>query len=156
GAPDPDLTGLLMSLTWDMQATLAAPIPAAKLSILGAAVHAACDATDGLVDGLIDDPRKCNFDLNTLLCHSGDGPNCFTADQIGTLQKLYGGPKDSSGHQIYPGLAFGGETPDPVGKNGWDAYITGAGANPPNDLPLQDQFLKYLAFDVDDPNFDWR
>src|SRR5262249_25013716 len=73
-----------------------------------------------------------------------------------TLQKLYGGPKDSSGNQIYPGLAFGGETPDPVGKNGWDAFITGIGSNPPSDLSLQDQFLQYLAFDVDDPNFDLR
>jgi Tannase and feruloyl esterase len=156
GAPDPDLTGLCMSLTWDMQATLAAPIPASKLSVLGAAVHAACDAIDGLVDGLIDDPRSCNFDLNTLLCPGDDAPGCFTDDQVATLRKLYGGPEDSSGHQIYPGLAFGGETPDPVGKNGWDQYITGVGSTPPIDLALQDQFLKYLAFDVDDPNFDWR
>lgn len=156
GSPVADLTGVTISLNWDMQATLAAPIPAAKLPVLGAAVHAACDANDGLVDGLIDDPRECSFDLTQLACSGGDAPDCFTADQISTLRKLYGGPKDSSGSQIYPGLAFGGETPDPVGNNGWDFYITGVGSMPPTDLQLQDQFLKYLAFDVDDPNFDWR
>src|SRR5262249_31887163 len=156
GAPVPELTGACISFTWDMQATLVTPIPESKLSVLGAAVHAACDAIDGLADGLIDDPRSCNFDVNTLQCSAGDAPDCFTAEQIDTLQKLYGGPKDSSGNQIYPGLPFGGETPDPVGKNGWDFYITGVGSTPPTDVALQDQFLKYLAFDVDDPNFDWR
>src|SRR5262249_30605790 len=99
--------------------------------------------------------RSCNFDLNTLLCRAGDAPDCFTDDQVATLRKLYGGPEDSVGHQIYPGLAFGGETPDPKGNQGWDPYITHDGG-PPTDLTLQDQFLKYLAFDVDDPNFDWR
>ena len=32
------------------------------------AVVAACDANDGVTDGVIDDPRSCRFDPATLLC----------------------------------------------------------------------------------------
>ncbi len=156
GAPVLDMTGLSIGFNWNMQAMLAAPIPTAKLPLIFNAVTAACDGLDGLVDGLIDDPRQCQFDLNTLACTQGDGNNCLTPGEIGTLQKVYGGPVRSAtapedpGEQIYPGFAFGGEFPD---GTGWDAYVTAAA---PLQLTLQDQYLRYLAFDPDEPNFDWR
>ena len=37
-------------------------IPASKLPLLADAVNAACDALDGITDGVLDDPRKCRFD----------------------------------------------------------------------------------------------
>ena len=46
-----------------------------------------------------------------------------------------------------------GEEPDPVGQQGWDVYVTGT---PPLDVLLQDTYMKFLAFDVDDPTFDWH
>ena len=36
-------------------------IPQSKLSLITRAVVAACDANDGVTDGVIDDPRSCNF-----------------------------------------------------------------------------------------------
>lgn len=153
GAPVVDMSGTVIDYNWIAQAMLAAPLPTSKLPVVFNAVMAACDGIDGLVDGLIDDPRKCNFDVNALLCTAGDAPDCLTAPQVGTLEKIYGGAFNSAGEQLFPGFAFGGELPDPVGRQGWDVYIT---SNPPAGAAFQDQYLKYLAFDVDDPNIDWR
>ena len=33
----------------------------------------ACDGIDGLKDGIIDDPRRCQFDPAKLLCKAGVG-----------------------------------------------------------------------------------
>ena len=38
------------------------PVPVAKMKLVSDAVYARCDAKDGLKDGLIDDPRRCDFD----------------------------------------------------------------------------------------------
>jgi feruloyl esterase len=153
GAPVIDMAGTMVDNNWIGQAMAAAPLPMSKLPVVAHAVMVACDGIDGLVDGLIDDPRACSFDVNTLLCAAGDAPDCLTAPQVATLSKIYGGAFNSAGDQLFSGFAFGGELPDPVGRQGWDAYITN---NPSLDVVLQEQFLKYLAFDVDDPNLDWR
>ncbi len=84
GSPVVGFSGLSVGFNWNMQATLATPIPTAKLPVVFNAVMAACDGTDGLVDGLIDDPRQCHFDLNTLACSQGDGPGCLTPGEIDT------------------------------------------------------------------------
>jgi hypothetical protein len=153
GAPALDVSGTSISENWIGQAMEAAPLPTAKLPVIANAVMAACDANDGLVDGLIDDPRDCHFDINTLLCPAGDAPNCLTGAQIDSLQKVYGGAFNSAGEQLFPGYAFGGELPDPVTGKGWDVNVT---SNPSADVVLQDQYMKYLAFEFDNPSFDWH
>ena len=39
----------------------------------------ACDALDGVKDGLIDDPERCRFDPGVLQCTGADAPDCLTA-----------------------------------------------------------------------------
>jgi len=159
GAPALDVSGLAVGYNWNMQATLANPLPTAKLPLIFSAVLTACDEIDGLVDGLIDEPRECHFDPHTLLCPTDNTASCLTEGEIATLEKIYSGPSrsataaDDPGEQLFPGFAFGGELPDPVGRQGWDASVTQA---VPLQLTLMDQYLRYLAFDVDDANFDWR
>jgi hypothetical protein len=100
GAPVLDLTGLMIQYTWDMKALHAtvtsSDIPAEKLPVIGNAVVAECDAIDGLVDGQIDDPRRCHFDPDTLLCPGADAPNCLTAVQVAALKQIYAGARRSS------------------------------------------------------------
>jgi feruloyl esterase len=60
-----------------------------KVPMLHRAVLAACDAKDGLADGLIADPPACHFDPASLLCRGGDSQNCLTAPQVAAMQRIY-------------------------------------------------------------------
>src|SRR5262249_31797284 len=97
---------------WDAQ-TLRAPgatIPAAKLLAINKAVLAACDATDGVAGGVIEDPSRCSFKPESLLCKGAESDGCLTQPQVSALNKLYDGPKHPrTGKSIFPGWARGGE-----------------------------------------------
>src|SRR5437763_2553158 len=126
GAPAANFTRIGAGFIWDLQAVEldpAAYIPAAKLPAIERGVLAACDDLDGVKDGVVDDPRKCRFDPNSLLCSAADSDACLTRPQIAALQKIYSGPQSSSGKQLYPGFLPGGET----GPTGWLAWISGTG-----------------------------
>ena len=104
GAPVLNFSGTMVAYANDVQALRAAPIPAAKLPLLAEKIYAQCDARDGLKDGLIADPRRCGFEATRDLpkCDGGDETGCFTAAQIGALEKIY---RDvaSQGKRIFPG-----------------------------------------------------
>lgn len=124
GAPANYWTHLLTKALADSQATTLDPasyIPASKLPALAHAVNAACDAQDGVTDGVLNDPRQCKFDPAALLCKADDSNACFTAAQITTLKKLYEGPRDTKGALIFPGYLPGAEE----GDGGWGLWITG-------------------------------
>jgi hypothetical protein len=97
---------------WDAQALSApgAAIPASMLPAITAAAMAACDANDGLVDGIIANPRACRFDPSVLLCKGAESDSCLTEPQLTALKKIYAGPKNPrTGEQIFPGFAPGSE-----------------------------------------------
>ena len=124
GAPANYWTHLLTSVLWDAQATTLDPnsyIPSSKIPAIAQAVVAACDANDGLNDGILNDPRQCHFDPSTMLCKGADSDSCLTEPQAIALKKLYQGATDSKGSQIFPGFMPGGEE----GQGGWPLYITG-------------------------------
>jgi feruloyl esterase len=69
-----------------------------------------CDALDGVVDGLIRDPRDCKFDPATLQCSGADAPTCLTAAQVQAVKDVYAGPRNPrTGKSLYPGLQPGSE-----------------------------------------------
>ena len=68
-----------------------------KLPAIQQASVAACDRLDGLKDGLLDDPRKCNFDPAVLLCKGAESTTCLTAKQVAALRKVYAGVYDAHG-----------------------------------------------------------
>lgn len=96
---------------WNEQALSGAgAIPLSKRALIQNAAIAACDAIDGIKDGLISDPRFCRFDPAVLACRGADAPDCLTAPQVVALKKIYDGPKNPrTGEQIYPGYAPGSE-----------------------------------------------
>jgi feruloyl esterase len=76
GAPALSLPRMDRSNQAVVQATENDPasyIPAAKLAAIESAALRACDAIDGLTDGLIEDPRKCPFDPTLFVTGSGPG-----------------------------------------------------------------------------------
>lgn len=124
GAPANYWTHLLASALWDAQATTNEPasyIPSSKVPAIAKAALAACDAKDGVKDGIVGDPRKCGFDAGVLECKAGDSDACLTAPQVKALKKLYEGAHDSKGKQVFPGFVVGGEE----GQGGWPLWITG-------------------------------
>ena len=124
GAPANFWTHLLTKALADGQATTLDPasyIPAGKLPAIERAANAACDAQDGVTDGILNEPGKCHFDPAALLCKEGDSEKCLTAPQVAALKKLYAGPKDAKGRQIFPGYLPGAEE----GQGGWGTWITG-------------------------------
>jgi feruloyl esterase len=67
----------------------------------------ACDAGDGVKDGMIFNTKACRFDPKTLVCSGSTGANgCLTMAQAIALEKGFAGPKDSKGRQVYPGFMF--------------------------------------------------
>jgi hypothetical protein len=121
GAPALYQTGTHLARAYWMQGLSANPFPAAKLDLLAKRVYEQCDATDGLKDGLIGDPRRCDFQPARDLpqCAAGtDRPECFTTDQIRALNRIYGDVM-SQGKRFFPGWPVGAEIAGPNGRSGW-------------------------------------
>jgi feruloyl esterase len=120
----------------------AAYIPPNKYPMIHQAVLAACDAVDGLKDGLIDDPTRCQVDFKQLECKAGDAPDCLTARQVQSAQTIISPAKDAAGHVLFERLEPGTELR-------WARLV---GGPEPAELFL-DQF-RYLVYH--DPDWDWR
>ena len=150
------------------QRLLASPanyLPVDKVELLSRSTLAACDGNDGLVDGLISDPRSCTFDPARLACLGADGADCLTRAQVTTVQTIYAGLKDASGREYAPPFPRGHEG----GPSGWRGWITGNeppvaqpggtlafGARAPNGYALADSNFRFLAIEDDAPGFSWR
>jgi Tannase and feruloyl esterase len=75
-------------------------LAAGKLPALHAAVEAAC----ANAQGYIADPRTCSFDPKSIQCPAGtDNSSCLTPAQVAVVVKLYQGPRDPQGGNLYPG-----------------------------------------------------
>jgi feruloyl esterase len=92
--------------------------PAYNWTMVGAA---ACDAMDGIEDGILNDPRECEFDVATLLCEGEKNDSCISEEQLAAVKVVYDGPKDSQGRSLYYGFPFGGEG----AEGGWSRWLTG-------------------------------
>jgi feruloyl esterase len=146
GAPANYWTHLVTQSLWVAQATLKDPastIPREKYAVIHDAALKQCDLTDGVSDGVIEDPSRCQFDPKALLCQAGDGPSCLTAPQVAAAQKIYAPARNPrTGHEIFPGLAIGSE-------KGWAAL--GGGPRP---LSIADDHYKFVVFK--NPDWDFR
>jgi feruloyl esterase len=120
----------------------AAYIPREKYAMIHRAVLDACDAKDGLKDGLISNPPACHPDFKALQCQGTDTNNCLTPRQVQTAQTIISPATTASGKVMFPRLEPGTEL-------AW-GRLTGGPA--PADLFL-DQF-RYVVYQ--NPQWDWR
>jgi hypothetical protein len=65
-----------------------------------------CDAKDGIADGLIADPLACDFDPEMLACKAEKNDSCLAREKAAAIKKAMGGPKTSSGAQVYAGFLY--------------------------------------------------
>lgn len=153
GAPANYWTHLFVAGVWDLQALqedTKSYIPPAKIPSLNDAVLAACDAQDKVKDGIINNPAACHFDPSAMLCKEADSSDCLTAPQVAALKKVYAGPRNSKGDQIFPGFSPGGES----GPQGWALWITGPAPSKSLQFAFAANFFRNMIFD--DPAWNFR
>jgi len=148
-----NVAGRLRSIA-TYQALAKGPIPVAKLKLLADRVYARCDEKDGLKDGLIDDPRRCDFQVSRDLpqCQGGDGADCFTAAQLRTLEVIYSDVV-LNGKRVAPGYPVGAEIAGPNGRSGWDGWIVREGQLSQSAL-YAESALRYMVFPKPDPTYE--
>jgi len=67
----------------------------------------ACDASDGVKDGLVEDPRACSFKIASLQCKPGQMGGCLSATQVSFAERFYAPLRDGSGRALDSGLLPG-------------------------------------------------
>lgn len=146
GAPANFWTNLLSSGVYMGHAMYADPesyISSVKLPAISAAVLKACDAQDGVKDGIVSDPVHCRFDPAVLLCKGADSRDCLTAPQIDSLKKLYAGGRTSRGEKIMPGYLPGSEE----GQGGWGPWILGEAPGLSAGAGFTAGYFRYIVFE---------
>ncbi|WP_395346046.1 tannase/feruloyl esterase family alpha/beta hydrolase [Variovorax sp. UC122_21] len=130
---------------------IAAPgglLSAAKISTLAAAVRGACDANDGIVDGVVSNP-SCSFDPAVLRCAGGGdtGDSCLSDAQLAVVSSWTSPAVWAGGAYRNAGWPLSGNEDD-VGA--WPAWVTGiAGPKTAAQYLFQDTTVKtYLARDL--------
>ena len=137
-------------IVWTAQAVHkdeASLIPASKFPVIQKAVLAACDAGDGVKDGVLENPMSCKFDPKVIQCKSGDGPDCLTAAQVETARKIYSpAVNPRTGQPV--AVPF-----EPGSEKGWGFA---AGPKPPQLTltGLQNRVFKDAKWDYQTFNFD--
>jgi feruloyl esterase len=118
-------------------------IPPEKYPAVHQAVVDACDALDGVTDGVLEDPRKCRFDPAVLACAAGtDANSCLTPAQVETARAMYDDVRHpTTGERLSTGLQPGAE-------RRWNA-VGGPDADA-NALGL----FRYVV--LGRPDWDWR
>ena len=163
-APWSDQTGFTIGAMWNQKALSEAPVTAAKMALVADRVMAKCDAIDGLKDGLIDDPRKCAFDVahDVPACSAGaDDAKCLTPAQAAAIAKVYSGPM-SNGKPFFPGFMPGSEAVvsglfGGGSGSGWMNVIIAAQPNAkPADFNLAEGIMKYLVPKPPKPDYDYK
>lgn len=154
-----DFNGILAGAPGNIEAQLLGVVPAWLLAVnTGSdgreiltsdklpALHAAVVKACGDANGLIADPRSCDFDPATIQCPAGtDNASCLTSAQVTVVREFYLGPNDGQGHYLYPGgepygseLAWDGTATDPSADTQWpqDTFAYQIGTT----------YLKYMGY----------
>src|SRR6266496_4065716 len=74
-----------------------------KFAAANTSAIAACDAIDGVVDGILGDPRKCTFDANANVCGQRGAPatNCLSPAEAKAVNMMWDGARNDKGTRIW-------------------------------------------------------
>jgi feruloyl esterase len=138
------------------------------VKLVGDQVLAACDAADGVADGIVSNPLDClrRVDLARLRCTGAAGDGCLSDAQINAIRTLHSPYRFdyelAHGVREYPGYGVSGEaTPASGPTGGWMAWWSGSAAPAVPPLPANGIAWFYGSgaiqyFYARDPAFDVR
>jgi len=137
------LHGARMAINQRAHASEDSYITPDKYPAIHEAMLNACDASDGVKDGVVEDPTRCRFDPKVLECKGPDKPACLTPGQVETARALYAPLKSAkTGATIFPSLLLPGSEPN---------WATLAGPDP---VSTAFEAFQYVVFK--DPTYDVR
>jgi len=164
GAPVLAFVNTVTQSLWNGLVLTDTPVSLEKMKLVGEAAYARCDAKDGLKDGLIEDPRNCDFDpeKHVAQCAVGqDAPTCLMPAQAAAIKKIYTGVT-SNGKPAHFGYPIGAEkmgasfTGSGAPENGWDQWLIVKPGEKSRQHLYGESFVKYFAFAKADPSYDVR
>jgi tannase/feruloyl esterase len=97
-----------------------ATITPAKQQLIGNAVMKQCDAIDGIEDGILNNPRQCEFDVASLACEGDVSDTCLSEQEIAAARTTYDDVY-INGERVFPGYPVGAE----LYPGGWTRWLTG-------------------------------
>lgn len=114
GNPGFNLPKAAVQHAWDVQvlsslnADISRSISQNELDLLSNAVLTACDALDGLEDGMVQATSLCqnHFDLQILSCTNKASGACLSEKKLEAFTKLFSGPVNSKGEKLYSNWPF--------------------------------------------------
>ncbi|WP_336952846.1 tannase/feruloyl esterase family alpha/beta hydrolase [Sphingobium aromaticivastans] len=132
-----------LQLLWSVQANYRKDgsqiLTYADIDLLADVVMKQCDAKDGLADGIINDPRQCRPNLQSL---------GLSAEKVEAIRKIYDGPRDSKGRQWTEGAEPGTELR-------WKGEYVGDDRGPPHYESFMRDWFRRIGF-ASDPGKDWK
>ena len=144
GAPANFWTHLMVGSLW---AATAAPregttLTAREFDLLNKEAIKACDAKDGVTDGLIANPPACTFDPQVAQCLGTSSDGCLAPAQVKAAKRIYSPAVNPRTKEVlFPGMPPGSEAT-------WAAL---AGERP---FSIPADFFKYFVYD--NAEWDWR
>ena len=82
-------------------------VPQCKFQAATAAAVAACDALDGVTDGVLEDPRRCTYDPKALVGTTTGNCGTITDADANVIRKIWEGPRRRDGSFLWYGLSRG-------------------------------------------------
>lgn len=108
-----------------------AGLSTAKINAANSAAIAACDANDGVVDGIINEPRRCTFSAHALVCTGtpSDAPTCLSVQEADAVDRIWDGSRNRAGERLWGG---------PMRGAAWTTLAAGSGGalNQPASIPF--------------------
>jgi feruloyl esterase len=162
GAPGPNMPLLsvrhMLSGLWQQQSGIT--IEEADWKLVQQQAIKACDALDGLADGVVEDPRRCQVDLQALQCTPDNAGACISPEKLALITRIVAPMSDAAGNPLDSGL-FPGVRSRPGPPPSLVAELFGQGAHhdahwdPTTFDPASDLALAYREqpeLRADDPN----
>ena len=112
GAPGNDWTGRAgasLRVAKPLEVNEAARLTEDERQLVHTAVLESCDARDGVTDGVVSDPERCDFDPGVLQCMGSDTEGCLRPSQVNTVRMLYASPENPQTGRPITGLFPGSE-----------------------------------------------